>query len=149
MATRLTDALRDLLVEQGVSPDNFAAEFDHWKSLGERGEYSSRMFGKDAAYAAPRVDGVPHTLRHVHLVPLKDADALVKWGIDWSRGRRKTSDRALVYVSDPYYGHLLLYILDEPSAHSVAKMQTPDDRELMEQFAMVAAHFIQTGEIQA
>lgn len=149
MATRITDALRDLLTEQGRNPDNFAAEFDHWKSLGDRGEYSSRMFGKDAAYAAPQVDGVPHVLRHVHLVPLKDPDALSKWGRDWHLRRRKTSNRALVYVSDSYYGHLLLYILDEPAAHAVARMETNDDRELMEQFAMVAAHFIQTGEIQA
>ena len=88
-------------------------------------------------------------LRHVHLVPLKDMTAMPQWEKAWKRRARKRSDRHLVYVSDPYYGHLLLWILDEPGSHDIAKMQTPDDRKLMQQFAQVADHFIQTGEVIA
>lgn len=149
MATRLTDALRGLLRESGEDPDNFAAEFDHWKSRGPNGEYSSYLFGKDGAYNTPKVNGVPDILRHVHLVPLKEPGALAQWKKAWKRFGRKTSDRHLVYVSDAYHGNLLLWILDEPGAHDIALMRTPEDAQLMRQFAVVADHFIQTGEISA
>lgn len=149
MATKLTDALRALLRESGENPSNFAAEFDLWKSRGQNGEYSSYLFGKDGAYVTPAVNGAPNTLRHVHLVPLKDAAALAKWDTDWRRRTRKRSDRHLVYVSDPYYGHLLLWILDEPGSHDIALMGTAEDRQLMLQFAAVADHFVQTGEVGA
>jgi hypothetical protein len=42
-----------------------------------------------------------------------------------------------------------LAILDEPQAHQIARMQTPEDEELMKAFAAVADRFIQTGEITA
>lgn len=149
MATKLTDALRAQLRESGQNPTNFAAEFDLWKSRGPNGEYSSYLFGKDGAYGAPKVNGAPNALRHVHLVPLKDLSALARWDKDWKRRTRKRSDRHLVYVSDPYYGHLLLWILDEPGSHEIATMKSPGDRELMLQFAAVADKFIQTGEVIA
>ena len=149
MATKLTDAICDQLRESGQNPTNFAAEFDLWKSHGANGEYSSYLFGKDGAYGAPEVNGVTNTLRHVHLVPLKDVVALPKWNNDWKRRTRKRSDRHLVYVSDPYYGHLLLWILDEPGSHEIALMRSAEDRTLMLQFAAVADIFIQTGEVGA
>jgi len=149
LATKLTEAIRNQLRESGLDPTNFAAEFDLWKSRGPNGEYSSYLFGKDGAYGSPEVNGVPNTLRHVHLVPLKDVSTLTRWDKDWRRRTRKRSDRHLVYVSDPYYGHLLLWILDEPGSHEIALMKSPDARQLMLQFATVADHFIQTGEIIA
>ena len=111
------------------------------------GEYSSYLFGKDGAYGTPKVNGVSNTLRHVHLVPLKDVSALRQWDKDWRWLARKRSDRHLVYVSDSYYGHLLLWILDEPGSHEIALMKSADDRELMLKFAAVADRFIQTGEV--
>lgn len=147
MATRLTFALRALLLARNEDPDNFAAEFDHWKSLGDNGEYASFLFGKDGAYSSPKVNGDPNTLRHVHLVPLSDPGQLTRWNQAFRRRSRKTSDRALVYVSDPYCGNLLIYILDEPDAHEVARMGTPKHKTAMLQFAAIADHFIQTGEV--
>lgn len=147
MATQLTGALREQLCELGLDPDNFAAEFDHWKSIGD--EYSSYLFGKDGAYSRPVVNGQPNTLRHVHLVPLADPVALQRWDKAFQRGSRKTSDRALVYVSDSYYGNLLLFILDEPTAHEVSLMKTTEHRQLMHQFAAVADKFIHAGEVLA
>lgn len=149
MATRVTEALREQFSEIGQDPDNFAAEFDHWKSLGARGEYNSYLFGKDGAYSSPTVNGQPNVLRHVHLVPLANLEQKAKWDRAWHTRGRKVSDKALVYVSDPYHGHLLLFILDEPQAHQIARMQTPEDEELMKAFAVVADRFIQTGEITA
>lgn len=149
MSTKLTEGIRAQLCAIGQIPGNFAAEFDHWKSLGVQGEYDSYLFGKDGAYSTPKVNGQSNTLRHVHLVPMADAVALAKWNQGWRRRSRKLSDRALVYVSDPYCGNLLIFILDEPSAHAISRMTTPDDRQLMHQFAAVADHFIQTGEIVA
>lgn len=149
MATRVTNALRALMLDRGQDPNNFAAEFDHWKSLGENGEYSSYLFGKDGAYSAPKVNGAPNALRHVHLVPLLNHEALQKWKRAYHRRSRKTSDRALVYVSDPYYGNLLIYILDEPDAHAVAQMSTEKHRDAMRRFAAIADRFIHTGEVIA
>ncbi len=149
MATKLTGAIREQLGELGQDPQNFAAEFDHWKSRGQGGEYSSYLFGKDGAYGTPTVNGARNALRHVHLVPLRNAVALGRWDSDWRRRTRKRSDRHLVYVSDAYYGHLLLWILDEPGSHEIALMRSPEDRTLMLQFAAVAERFIQTGEIIA
>lgn len=149
MATKLTDAIRSQLIAIGKDASNFAAEFDHWKAKGAVGEYESYLFGKDGAYGAPHVGGKSNTLRHVHLIPLMEMTAFARWNRDWRRKTRKTSDRHLVYVSDPYYGHLLLWILDEPGSHDIARMQTPEDRRLMLQFVAVAEHFIQTGEVAA
>lgn len=147
MATKLTNALRALMLAKGEDPENFALEFECWKELGVRGEYSSYLFGKDGAYSTPRVNGTPNTLRHVHLVPLLNSEHLTRWRIAFRRRSRKTSDRALVYVSDPKHGHLLIFILDEPDAHEVARMGTQKHKTVMLQFATIADHFIQTGEI--
>lgn len=149
MATRLTDALRAQLRESKQDPSSFAVQFDLWKARGAEGEYDSYFFGKDGAYGVPAVNGVFNTLRHVHLVPLLQPSALSDWKRAWSRRGRKTSDRHLVYVTDAYYGHLLLWILDEPGSHQTARMEDDASRKLMLLFAAVADHFIQTGEIIA
>ncbi len=127
----------------------FADLFDAWKSTGAAGEFESGIFGKDGAYASPSVGGQRYLLRHVHLVPLSDPGALAAWERDWKTRSRKTSDRVLVYVSDDVHGHLLLFILEEPGAHAVALMKTPEHRELMENMAAVADAFCQAGIIAA
>lgn len=149
MPTRVTDALRELLTERGRDADLFAAEFNNWKSLGDAGAHLTHLFGKDGGYRLPQVNGKPYVLRHVHLVPLLDPQKLSRWNFAWRNKSRKVSNRVLVYVSDPRHGHLLLWILDEPDAHNIADMLTPDDAQLMHHFAVVADHFIQTGEIAA
>lgn len=149
MATKLTEAIREQLRESDEDPTNFAAEFDLWKSRGPSGEYDSYLFGKDGAYGSPKVNGKSNILRHVHLVPLKDVSTTSQWDRDWNRRTRKRSDRHLVYVSDAYHGHLLLWILDDPGSHAIALMHTPEDKELMKRFAVVADRFIQAGEIIA
>lgn len=88
-------------------------------------------------------------LRHVHLAPQADVAQLRRWKHAHRKGSRKTSDRALVYVSDPYSGHLLIYILDEPNAHAVADMATAPHRAAMLQYAKIADHFLQTGLVLA
>lgn len=150
MATRVTHALAAQLRALGNSAENFAAEFNNWKAGGERTEYGSYLFGKDGAYTRPKVNGQNDVLRHVHLVPLNDPnpETLNIWNRNWQLKRRKTSKRALVYVSDAQYGHLLLFILgDDPDAHDIAKMATEQHRQLMLRFAAVADRFIHTGEV--
>lgn len=147
MATSFTTAIRTQIAALEEDPSNFAAEFDRWKAAGERGEYNSFLFGKDGAYTSPKVDSVPNVLRHVHLVPLSDPVARRTWDRQWGRRTRKVSDRALVYASDARYGHLLIFILNEPEAHLVAKMISPDHKRLMMKFAAVASRFIQDGKI--
>jgi mRNA interferase YafO len=42
---------------------------------------------------------------------------------------------------------LLIFILPEPDAHDIAKMQTAQDKAIMLGFAEVAGAFLDTGEI--
>ncbi len=135
--------LRRQLVALGEDPDNFADEFNAWKAKGAAGEYDNYMFGKDGAYGTR----LPQSLRHVHLVPLADAAALAAWNTQWFRRGRKVSDRALVYASDATHGHLLIFILNEPDAHRVARMQSPAAVTLMLKLAKIAERFIQDGAV--
>ncbi|MBJ2155290.1 type II toxin-antitoxin system YafO family toxin [Variovorax sp. IB41] len=141
MTTRCTAALEGQLRSLGENAANFASEFDHWKSQGLAGEYANYLFGKDGGYIRP------DKLRHVHLVPLSDVNALMKWNIAWKRQSRRVSDRVLVYASDPTHGHLLIFILDEPHAHEIAQMRTSTHRQLMQSLSVIAERFIQTGII--
>jgi len=122
-----------------------AAAFDAWKARGFAGEYSSYLFGKDSAYGSR----LPSSLRHVHLAPLADAVALAAWNRSWSRRTRKVSDRALVYASDNMHGHLLIFILNEPHAHRIARMETAEDASLMLKLAKVAQRFVHDGSVIA
>lgn len=127
--------------------NEFALAFSEWKDRGSDGEYHSYLFGKDSAYISPKVDGIPYTLRHVHLVPIKQADLLARWNKAFKTKSRKTSDRVLVYVDDGSKNMLLIFILPEPDAHDIAKMQTVEDKAIMLGFAEVAGAFLDTGEI--
>lgn len=144
MSVKITKALEGSLVADELDPILFQKSFASWKSGDEYGSY---LFGKDSAYVAPKVDGNQYVLRHVHLVPLSDVGQLEQWNKAWRRKGRKTSDRALVYVSDDKGNHLLIYILDEPDAHAIASMKTAQHREIMAGMAEVAAEFLESGEI--
>jgi len=126
---------------------DFTAAFDSWKASGVAGEFDSYLFGKDGAYLKPAVFGAPDALRHVHIVPLSDADAHDTWNQQWRRRSRKVSDRALVYAQDPAHGHLLIWILRDPGAHAVARMETEADRTLMLKLLRIAERFVHDGEV--
>lgn len=138
MAIYYTDDLREAL---GDFTDDFLEEFAWWKADPEDREYSSPIFGKDASYERILVNGKAFVLRHVHLAPT-NPDAQVVWNKRWKQRSRKTSDRALVYVSDGRDDHLLIFILDEPDAHAVAEMKTAEDRATMEGLAECADEFL-------
>lgn len=147
---KLTRALAAALdAENDNATRLLIAAFQTWKRGDEYGHY---LFGKDAAYAAPSVDGIPYLLRHVHLAPLSDQEQLKRWNTAWLRRSRKTSDRVLVYVeriAGNQADHLLIYVLPEPEAHTIATMKTREHRELMEGFANVAAAFLESGDVIA
>ena len=149
MAAQCTAPLCNQLKGLGSDPAVFATEFDAWKSQGGAGEYESFLFGKDGAYTRPKVDGDPYLLRHVHLVPIKDVQKLSLWKRLWRLRSRKTSDRVLVYASDARGDHLLIFILEEPTAHAVALMKSEEDKHLMERFAAIAAAFLHDGTVIA
>ncbi len=145
MATKCTQALRDQLASVDESSDAWAVFFDNWKSLGPNGEYSNYFFGKDSAYSGVALTG--GKLMHVHLVPILDKAALAAWDRDWSRHSRKVSDRALVYADDGRGNYLLIYVLDEPHAHAIARMATLAEKETMQAFAEIAAAFVFDGSV--
>lgn len=144
MKVKITSALKGQMLSDGLDPNELARRFAEWK---EGDEYGSYLFGKDSAYVKPLVDGAQYALRHVHLVPLADMFQLAAWDKAWGRRGRKTSDRCLVYVKDTQGTYLLIFILSEPDAHTVAQMKDSQCREIMEGFANVAAHFLDTGAI--
>ena len=149
MATYCTESLTRRLAALGEDAREWAAYFNAWKASGPAGEYSDYFFGKDAAYANVRVDGLAVELMHVHLVPLADSKALKIWDRNDRLKKRKTSDRALVYARDGKGNYLLIAVLDEPDAHAIAQMRSAADRELMQDFAQVAEAFAFDGSIIA
>lgn len=146
----VTDALIKALEAEspGLAAD-LTKSFQTWK---QGDEFQHYLFGKDAAYAKPDIDGVPYQLRHVHLAPLSDPAQLKLWNTKWKTRSRKTSDRALVYAERRSGGsthYLMIYILPEPDAHEIARMQTREHSDLMDGFANTAAAFIDDGSIIA
>ncbi len=99
------------------------------------------LFGKDSAYHTPKLTSPNDRLMHVHLVPILDQGALVAWEQAWRRRTRKVSNRVLVYADNRKGEYLLIYVLNEPDAHSIAAMQTVEDAETMAFFAQVAEAF--------
>ncbi|MCX8518124.1 MAG: type II toxin-antitoxin system YafO family toxin [Rhodoferax sp.] len=145
MAVQATQLLQNQFDQNPDDCSELLSAFKEWKA---KGEYSSYLFGKDSAYIAPKVDGIPYALRHVHLAPIAQTDKLKKWNKAWKNKGRKTSDRVLVYVSNASEA-LLIYVLPEPDAHEIARMETPEDKHLMQSFAAIAAAFLDRGEVIA
>ena len=146
----VTDALRNLFEHDEEGLANFIRAFAHWKSNWPSREYASVHFGKDAYYRAPPVAGQFNRLRHVHLRPMVDSLAASLWDYWFRRGKRKTSNRVLVYAHDTRTDcYLLIYILVEPTAHRIAAMRTERDRRFMEKLAAVAEAFLDDGRIIA
>lgn len=146
MKVRLTEFLRQSLIEMGEAPDAFIEEFASWKRMGAAGANNHRYYGKDGEYEAPLFEG-SRVLRHVHLEPADDSPYFRPWDRAWwRRGHgKRVSDTALVYAFDSTHGYLLITILWEPNAHEIARMQSEHDRDLMHDLAAVAGQFIFDG----
>jgi hypothetical protein len=89
---------------------------------------------------------------HVHLMPSVNSGDNDLWMKRWRLNRppsHRTSDHVLVYVADDAGDILLIAILDEPGAHAVADMRTPENKATMEGFAAVAEAFRYNGSIVA
>lgn len=150
MPTYCTQSFVDQLATLGEQVDEFVQEFSEWKKNWPAGEYHSYIFGKDGGYyGAVQAAVTSGRLKHVHLVPLCDLNQLSEWNKAWRRRSRKTSDRALVYAEDNSGNYLLIFILDEPTAHEIARMRTSENKTLMLQFAAVADAWAFNGEIIA
>lgn len=137
MRVRITQALKDQLVAASLDPNILIARFSDWKA-GD--EYSSYFFGKDALGLNTSV------LRHVHTIPLHDAEQLASWNRAWRRRppARKTSDRYLFYCDGgAQYGYLLIYIVGDPGAHDF--LSSPESRQLLSVFEQCADQFIHFG----
>ncbi len=147
MVTKCTRALHNQLSAIGEDSDNWTDFFDEWKACGSAGEYDNYFFGKDGAYVGIKVDAPHGKLMHVHLVPICDPVALARWERNWERRSRKVSDRALIYADDGCGNYLLIFVLDEPTAHAIASMATHQDRQTMQAFAAVASAFVFNGSI--
>ena len=147
MVTRCTRALHNQLAAIGEDSDGWTDFFGDWKARGSAGEYDNYFFGKDGAYVGIKMDAPHGMLMHVHLVPILDPVAFARWERDWARRSCKTSDRALIYADDGHGNYLLIYVLDEPTAHAIASMATQQDKETMQAFAAVASAFVFDGSI--
>ncbi|NRR28727.1 type II toxin-antitoxin system YafO family toxin [Oxalobacteraceae bacterium] len=146
MTTYITQVFRRRFEANHRDADMFIDCFSEWKA-GE--PLDNLLFGKDVPYRTPTVGGKHFSLRHVHLIPQANAQEAAEWRDAYNLGRQKTSDRALVYVSDDKGNHLLLGILEEPEAHEIARMKTPEHESLMRTYATIAEEFLQTGKTSA
>lgn len=139
MAVEITLALRAALEQDGLNADDFIQDFTEWKADCAAGrEDDSYWFGRDGAYRTPKVGTKQYALRHVHLVPITDPEALSKWNFMWEKRRNRTSDRVLVYSKDARSNFLLIFILPEGDAHWIAD----NDPGTMEGFASTAEAFL-------
>ena len=145
MATS-TAAFDSQIKALGDDPEHWKTYFQEWKDLTD--PYDDSFFGKDSAYSTPLVGGERYVLRHVHLQPFEPA-ALRRWeSAHWYR-TRKTSNRVLVYAANGKGDFLLIFILAEPSAHAIQRMENVKDNATMEGFAAVAEAFNFNGKIIA
>lgn len=147
MATVFTELLREQLKDSFGQPDalTLANTFDLWKKAIQNqpiSEFTSDFFGKDGAYCNPKIDGRQYQLRHVHLKPIEDKNKKKTWAIRLQQKSRKTSNRILVYVTRNVDEHLLIFILEEPSAHEIAEMRTEEDKKVMHNFAKIAEKYL-------
>jgi len=113
--------------------------FKWWKESTGR-EFQSPIFGKDAALFSPKVGGRAYALRHCHLVPLNDANALKAWARSHRFGSRKVSDRVLIYVQQDD-DFLLIDIVDDPGAHALMRMTDKQGKSFMLKCAEEAEAF--------
>lgn len=139
----LTQEFREQIIADGDDPDELVALFGDWKS-DERNEFEYIEFGKDGFYEDPKVGG-EMVLKHVHLPPHPDSEAMKDWEKRHRRRSRKKSNRCLIYASRRNGDHLLIDVLDDPpGAHVAMKNKT-----MMHRLASIAAEFIQDGIIAA
>lgn len=144
MTVQVTNAFRTRLQEFGINVDVYTAMFSEFKS-GDPLDHL--IFGKDSAYKTPEVAGQIYTLRHVHVMPVADPVQNAAWRELARKKAEKVSDRALVYVTDAGNNHLIIYLLEEPEAHTIARMGTEEHKLLMTKFAAIAAEFLKSGKV--
>ena len=139
MRVQLLPALAEQLLNSGHAPQTLVEAFSDWKAAGEDDHY---LFARDALNRGSK------WLRHVHIVPLNNVEALEHWDAAWSRYRKRTSDRYLFYVDGgSLYGFLLLHIVDDPGAHRFLSTPTKAEQQLLNVFEHIADKFVHYGTI--
>lgn len=144
MTVEITEFFKKSLLRNKIPLDIFVELFAEFKA---GPPLHSKYFGKDVGYEAPVVGGKPFVLKHVHMIPQSDEVALKDWLNAYKHRAQKTSDRALVYVTNEDGDHLILGLLEEPHAHAIAKMRLPEHQQLMQGFAAAAQQFLIDGTI--
>ena len=146
MTVQITNAFRTRLENLNINVDVYMTLFSEFKAGDPLENF---IFGKDSAYKTPEVGGHIYTLRHVHMIPASDPVKRAEWEALARQKKQKVSDRALVYVTDAGDNHLLIFLLEEPEAHTIARMATEDHKILMKKFASIAAEFLKSGKVIA
>lgn len=129
--------LETYLVDSLVDPKIFINDFLDWKSGDEDDSY---YFAKDAFNLHSE------HVRHVHMVPLFEQNSIEKWDANWRKFRKRTSDRYLFYVDGGHFGYLLLYIVNDPGAHTFLSDPSDAERELLREFERIADNFVHFGK---
>lgn len=84
MQVRITQALNGQLIAERLDPNVLVTRFSEWKA-GD--EYSSYFFGKDALGLNTSI------LRHVHMIPLHDAEQLATRKLESGLGQKTTGEK--------------------------------------------------------
>ena len=139
----ITNILINSLGQDGA--EELKTEFNFW--IQPNNEYKSKMFGKDVPFIKPKLD--IGFLKHVHFVPFdKLSNEYRQWLKYFNLGKRKTSDRFLIYaakdiLNSPTSKYLLISIIN--NAHNYIDTNMSD----LIRFAYIAENFIEHDQIIA
>jgi hypothetical protein len=119
--------------------NKFIENFKEWKSSSDPD--SSFYFGKDAGYREPKLS--TGYLLHVHTPPTTKIER-DKWSYNFENSKKRTSDRALVYIKRGTSYLLIDWIKSD--AHESTDYSIEGKKNLLN-FANIAEKFLNDEEI--
>lgn len=135
-STKLIDSFLAAGLDE-IHVQEFIRDFDFWKSF--PAEVETDVFARDGANRGSSY------LRHVHIVPLNDKEALARWNRNYENGDGNRSDRYLFYVNGgAAFGYMLLAVINDPGAHNI---WAPENKDLLAEFERLAEDFYYNGVV--
>ena len=139
MEVLITSLLRSRLAESTtLAVEDLISSFAAWKHNKLTESY---YYGKDGLNRNSTI------LRHVHLPPCSDEFELQQWDRNWTKYRGRTSDRYLFYVDRGLDRYLLLYIVDDPGAHTFLSEPNQTQLAILKELEDIADLYFYSGKV--
>ena len=133
LIVNVTSQLGTHLTATGQDPEVLKSKFLEWKSGAPDDHYwfSREVIGDFG-------------LVHVHMIPMNEPEKRAKWDSDWSRHRKRRSDRYLLYADGgSQFGCLLIALIEDPGAHTLWSRAQKSQLSVFEKIADNFVHFRQ------